>query len=65
MLRLVSLVGLAVLTLAAVAVAAAPRPTAEEPRPEDNSLNAASPNRLPRAVTGLSALSFHAPFSLN
>jgi hypothetical protein len=65
MLRFVSLVGLAVLTLAAVAVATTPRLVAEEPRPEDNSVNAESQNRFARTRTGSSVLSFHAPFSLN
>jgi hypothetical protein len=63
MLRFVSLVGLAVLTLAAVAVTANSRLAAKEHPRDDNRLDTDSENHLPRAVP--SVLSFHAPFSLN
>jgi hypothetical protein len=62
MLRVVSLVGLAVLTIAAVAAATNPRQTSEEPAREENGRTGEARERLQLARP---EIAYHARFSLN
>jgi hypothetical protein len=63
MVRFFSLVGLAVLVVAAVAVTTHPRAVAEEPQPANEGRGDDSRSRVLTRTPEI--LSFHAPFSLN
>jgi hypothetical protein len=64
MFRVVSLLGLAVLVVAVVAVTNAPRVLSEEPQTTNDDRSDDVANRVP-ALAAVGVLPFHAPFSLN